>query len=199
MSEAHPEQVIPICKLDEQRGFNCFNILHQIFPFPLSSGHTPLAFVLQLMKSALLNMLRPKDKSWDATDLRIYDLPTSHWTHGDHQVDLEFLLGYYAEVVYICMGCHHGFSVAPHMARRGLWPSVLTDPALPSLEEWRKASQSWLPLAHNDQWQTTTGKMDGAKVTGLGHTLIMRAVPIGIQRGKMLVKISEQSSSDGDI
>lgn len=41
--------------------------------------------------------------------------------------------------------------------------------------------------------------MDGAKVTGLGHILIMRAVPIGIQRGKMLVKISEQSQSDGDI
>lgn len=34
--------------------------------------------------------------------------------------------------------------------------------------------------------------MDGAKVTGLGHTLIMRAVPIGIQRGKMLVQISER-------
>lgn len=35
--------------------------------------------------------------------------------------------------------------------------------------------------------------MDGAKVTGLGHILIMRAVPIGIQQGKVLVKISEQS------
>ena len=41
--------------------------------------------------------------------------------------------------------------------------------------------------------------MDGAKGAGLGHTLIMRAIPIGIQRGKMLIKISEQSLSDGDI
>lgn len=63
MSEARPEQVTPICKLDEQGGFNCFNILRQIFPFPVSSGHTFLAFVLELMKTALLNMLCPKDKS----------------------------------------------------------------------------------------------------------------------------------------
>ena len=192
MSEAHPEQVIPICKLDEQRGFNCFNILRQIFPFPLSSGHTSLAFVLQLMKTALLNMLRPKDKSWDATDLRIYDLPTSHWTRVDHQVDLEFLLGYYAEVVYVCVVSYHGFSVAPHMAKRSLtfcthWPS---SPFTGGVEEGISIMTS---LEHNDQWQTTSGKMDGGKVTGLRHTLIIRAVPIGIQRGKVLVKISEQS------
>ena len=192
MSESHPEQVIPISKLDEQRGFNCFNILRQIFPFPLSSGHTSLAFVLQLMKTALLNMLRPKDKSWDATDLRIYDLPTSHWTRVDHQVDLQFLLGYYAEVVYVCVGAYHGFSVAPHTAKRSLtfcthWPS---SPFTGGVEEGISImtfSRTQRPVTNN-QWEDGWGK-----VTGLGHTLIMRAVPIGIQRGKVLVKISEQS------
>ena len=32
----------------------------------------------------------------------------------------EYLLGYSAEAVYVCRGCHHAFSVAPHMAHRDL-------------------------------------------------------------------------------
>lgn len=74
-------------------GLNCSTILCQTFPFPLSSGHTSLAFVLQLMKTTLLNENKShqKYKSWDATGVKICDLPTSHWTHGDHQVDFKKL------------------------------------------------------------------------------------------------------------
>lgn len=55
VSQAHPEQVISICKLDEQQWFNYSNILCQTFPFSASFEHTYLAFFFK--KKSLLKLL----------------------------------------------------------------------------------------------------------------------------------------------
>ena len=66
---------------------------------------------------------------------------------------LQNLLDYYDEAMCVCWG--GGVIVgplwlpeAPHMTPWELWPSVLPDPDLPLVEEWRKASRSWLSPTH---------------------------------------------------
>lgn len=70
------------------------------------------------MKTTLLNENKShqKYKSWDATGIKICDLPTSHWTHGDHQVDFKkTLLDYYAEAAILGS---LWLPEAPHMVHR---------------------------------------------------------------------------------
>lgn len=187
-----------LCKLDEQRGFNCFNILHQIFPFPQALDTPPwlcftadekCSFTHVTPKRQELRYYRPQNLWPSYKPLDSWRSPSRFGFHCG--LLCRGLCVYVWGLIMVSPGQSHGSQRS--LAFCTHWPSS----PFTGGSGGRHLNHDF--LCFSDQWQTATGKMDGAKVTGLGHTLIMRAVPIGIQQARCSSKSSEQSLGSGDI